>query len=80
MLKALDKPREIGSLISSLIEIDLDYPIIDQRRFYGIKLKNYTRGILRIKLKYDPPLSQPAITCSKLTIETLKQGVKYFQR
>ena len=24
-------------------------------------------------------LSQPAITCSKLTIETLKQGVKYVQ-
>ena len=23
--------------------------------------------------------SQPAITCSKLTIETLKQGVKYLQ-
>ena len=23
--------------------------------------------------------SQPAITCSKLTIETLKQGVKYVQ-
>ena len=24
-------------------------------------------------------ISQPAITCSKLTIETLKQGVKYVQ-
>ena len=24
-------------------------------------------------------LSQPAITCSKLTIETLEQGVKYVQ-
>ena len=23
--------------------------------------------------------AQPAITCSKLTIETLKQGVKYVQ-
>ena len=23
------------------------------------------------------PIPQPAITCSKLTIETLKQGVKY---
>ena len=23
--------------------------------------------------------TQPAITCSKLTIETLKQGVKYVQ-
>ena len=26
-----------------------------------------------------PFLSQPAITCSKLTIETLEQGVKYVQ-
>ena len=25
------------------------------------------------------PLTQPAITCSKLTVETLKQGVKYVQ-
>ena len=24
-------------------------------------------------------ISQPAITCSKLTIETLEQGVKYVQ-
>ena len=27
-----------------------------------------------------PSPTQPAITCSKLTIETLKQGVKYVQR
>ena len=27
----------------------------------------------------DLKLSQPAITCSKLTIETLEQGVKYVQ-
>ena len=25
------------------------------------------------------PLSQSAITCSKLTVETLEQGVKYVQ-
>ena len=32
-------------------------------------------------MKYDHVLyySQPAITCSKLTIETLEQGVKYVQ-
>ena len=30
-----------------------------------------------IFVKVNP--SQPAITCSKLTIETLEQGVKYFQ-
>ena len=27
----------------------------------------------------DESVSQPAITCSKLTIETLEQGVKYVQ-
>ena len=26
-----------------------------------------------------PFLTQPAITCSKITIETLEQGVKYVQ-
>ena len=26
-----------------------------------------------------PPLAQPAITCSKLTIDTIEQGVKYVQ-
>ena len=28
---------------------------------------------------YHQHYSQPAITCSKLTIETLEQGVKYVQ-
>ena len=28
---------------------------------------------------FDIILTQPAITCSKLTIETLEQGVKYVQ-
>ena len=30
-------------------------------------------------LKVTRKTSQPAITCSKLTIETLEQGVKYVQ-
>ena len=30
---------------------------------------------LRVNLR----LTQPAFTCSKLTVETLKQGVKYVQ-
>ena len=34
------------------------------------------RGISLFKIL---EMSQPAITCSKLTIETLKQGVKYVQ-
>ena len=36
--------------------------------------------INKIKLKfYHVVTSQPAFTCSKLTIETLEQGVKYVQ-
>ena len=31
------------------------------------------------ELKIWSNLSQPVITCSKLTIETLEQGVKYVQ-
>ena len=30
-------------------------------------------------LKATKPLPQPAFTCSKLTIETLEQGVKFVQ-
>ena len=29
--------------------------------------------------KHQNKMSQPAITCLKLTIETLEQGVKYVQ-
>ena len=32
-----------------------------------------------LTLKPHSDTSQPAITCSKLTIETLEQGVKYVQ-
>ena len=33
------------------------------------------RDVIPFKIRY----SQPAITCSNLTIETLEQGVKYVQ-
>ena len=33
----------------------------------------------RLKQNISPILFQPAITCSKLTIETLEQEVKYVQ-
>ena len=38
-------------------------------------------GILNVQLVQGnfATLTQPAITCSKLTIETLEQGVKYVQ-
>ena len=35
--------REIGSLVSNMVEIGLDYPILDRRRFYEIKFHNYVR-------------------------------------
>ena len=34
---------------------------------------------LHPKIVLGNPLIQPAIICSKLTIETLEQGVKYVQ-
>ena len=33
----------------------------------------------RLVFIYQTQITQPAITCSKLTIETLEQGVKYVQ-
>ena len=36
-------------------------------------------GVTPIKVTLDQTWSQLAITCSKLTIETLEQGVKYVQ-
>ena len=39
---------------------------------------NETVSVL-IMMKADIVLIQPAITCSKLTIETLGQGMKYVQ-
>ena len=35
--------------------------------------------ILTFYFQFLVVYSQPAITCSKLTIETLEQGVKYVQ-
>ena len=35
--------------------------------------------LLLVVLINHNPSSQPAFTCSKLTIETLEQGVKYVQ-
>ena len=37
------------------------------------------RGTIIKVYNLSNQLSQPAITCSKLTIETLEQGVKYVQ-
>ena len=53
-----------------------------------IKSLNFCNLIPKVVFHFEPTpiyqvvysmLSQPAITCSKLTIETLEQGVKYVQ-
>ena len=56
--------------------------------FLGLFFRNKNADILNFsKIKYfgndfsfsKNDISQPTITCSKLTIETLEQGVKYVQ-
>ena len=42
-------------------------------------LKNSLKSFITIKSSINPKTTQPAITCSKLTIETLEQGVKHAQ-
>ena len=49
---------------------------------YAVCRIGFCRIILRISLYKHKNIkvnTQPAITCSKLTIETLEQGVKYVQ-
>ena len=36
-------------------------------------------SLLKTHSPLDVAMSQPTFTCSKLTIETLEQGVKYVQ-
>ena len=43
------------------------------------QLKNKIEPLYFITKYFKIPPLQPAITCSKLTIETLEQGVKYVQ-
>ena len=43
--------------------------------FVSLKQSSFRKKVSLKKVK----ISQPAITCSKLTIETLEQGVKYVQ-
>ena len=40
--------------------------------------KNTIKSLKQI-IVYKPIPTQPAFTCSKLTIETIEQGVKYVQ-
>ena len=45
----------------------------------ALKAKNQTELVSTIFSGCFRPLSQTAITCSKLTVETLEQGVKCVQ-
>ena len=52
--------------------------------FYGSHHRNFLMYIHKQLLPYDEhlelfELTQPAFTCSKLTLETLEQSVKYVQ-
>ena len=64
----------------------------DREKLLGIKIDNklwFDRHVSETCKKASrninviaiiaPYITQPAITCSKLTIETLEQGVKYVQ-
>ena len=46
---------------------------------FVLKCKTAISGITSVSFKVGRIQSQPAFTCSKLTIETLEQGVKYVQ-
>ena len=53
-------------------------------KFHQDSLEQTKGGRLFYQLQAQKPsyilvLTQPAFTCSKLTIETLEQGVKYVQ-
>ena len=68
--------REVGEKCSSSIcyKVSLSQHSKIRRRFILVFLK---RIIFQLQTFFM--VSQPIITCSKLTIETLEQGVKYVQ-
>ena len=53
-------------------------PFVQFKQRKTSRFLNCANGTKSRKASYKV-LSQPAITCSKLTIETLEQGVKYVQ-
>ena len=59
-------------VIKWLITIDCNFQEIKK------KINQKVIGWVEIYVQYEDS-TQPAITCSKLTIETLEQGMKYVQ-
>ena len=60
---------------SSTIFVILHFAFLWTDQKLEIKIKDENKKVRDVILN----LTQPAITCSKLTIETLEQGVKYVQ-
>ena len=68
----------MSSCISYKIEYRPTQPI-QIAKMLLVKLHYTTRQYTNILYKSKTRFSQPAITCSKFTIETVEQGVKYVQ-
>ena len=49
------------------------------RKYYGHDCRTRCKICSELTMKTSTPVTQPSITSSKLTIETLGQGVKYVQ-
>ena len=66
----------------SKTDVDNTGVILNERfervtRIPGIYMNILLRWKEQVRIKNQP--TEPAITCSKLTIETLEQGVRYVQ-
>ena len=62
------------SIITKINSFNIARRSLSKHRYVTFKTKNQKKVNL-IKHKRKP--SQPAITCSKLTLKTLEKGVKY---
>ena len=49
---------------------------MDKKIFKNLAFRNHLNILLYTYLYKESRINQPAITCSKLTIETREQGVK----
>ena len=53
--------------------------ILDLLTMIFIVRKQFEFTVGKLQLVHKPQFSQPALSCSKLTVETLEQIVKYIQ-
>ena len=62
---------------------DLNVHVFQNRILNIHSICNYSNHLFSVSygciLSFMSDLTQPSFTCSKLTIETLEQGVKYVQ-